>query len=161
MKLKRLFLTALVFCIAFALAGAAAWGAAVKEGDWEVTMVNTMQGMPFQMPPQTYKKTQCVTQEDMAPVDRSKKDCIVKDQRMDGNTFYWKVICEDKSGRSESEGQITYSGNIYNGTINTTITDTRQGGAMAMLTKLDGRYIGPCSAATKAEAEKRKAMLKK
>ena len=32
---------------------------------------------------------------------------------------------------------------------------------MTMLTKLNGRYMGPCSAATKAEAERRKAAAKK
>jgi hypothetical protein len=159
--MKRLF--SVVICLFVLAAGATlAWGAVAKEGDWEVTMVNTMQGMPFQMPPQTYKSTQCVMQDDMAPVDKSRKDCIVKDQRMEGNTFYWKVICEDSNNKTEGEGRITYSGNTYNGTINTTMTDKKsKGGAMTMLTKLNGRYIGPCSAATKAEAERRKAAAKK
>jgi hypothetical protein len=119
-----------------------------------------MQGMPFQMPPQNFTMTQCVTKEDMAPVDKNKKDCVIKDQRTVGNTFYWKVICEDSNSKTVGDGKITYSGTTYNGIINTAITDKKQPGTMTAVTKLNGRYLGPCSAKTKAEADKRKALSK-
>jgi hypothetical protein len=143
------------------LSSAAAWALDAKEGDWEIAMTTTMQGMPFQMPPQSYKMTQCVTKDDMAPVDKSKKDCVIKEQKIVGNTFYWKVTCEDASGRMDGDGKILYAGTTYNGTINMKMTDKRNPGTMTMLTKLNGRYLGPCSAKTKAEAEQRRASYKK
>jgi len=151
----------LTLCAVMFFSGTAAFGLDMNEGDWKVTMTTTMQGMPFQMPPQTYTMTQCVTKEDMAPHNKNKGDCVIKDQRTVGNTFYWKIVCEDKSARTEGDGRITYSGSTYRGTINTSMADKREGMNITMLTKLNGQYLGPCSAATRAEAENRKAQLKK
>jgi hypothetical protein len=133
----------------------------MNEGDWKVTMTTSMQGLPFQMPPQTFSTTQCVTKDDLAPVDKSKQECVIKEQKISGNTFYWKILCEDKSARTEGDGRITYSGSTYKGVINTRITDKREGSNITTRTQLSGRYLGPCSAATKAEAEKRKARISK
>jgi hypothetical protein len=161
MLLKRLVTVALVICAVMFLSAAAALSIDMNEGDWQVTMTTSMQGVPFQMAPQTYTMTQCVTKDDMAPHNKNKKDCVIKDQKIAGNTYYWKVVCEDASGRTEGDGQITYSGATYSGTINTKMTDNRHGGSeMTMITKLKGRYLGPCSAATRAEAEQRKAQSK-
>jgi hypothetical protein len=161
MLLKKLFYISLALCVLTVFSASAAFSLDMNEGDWEVTMTTSMQGLPFQMPPQTYTMTQCLTKQDMAPHDRSKKNCVIKDQKTVGNTYYWKVICEDKSGRTEGEGRITYSGATYDGTINARLTDNARGGAsMTMATKMNGRYLGPCSAKTKAEADRRKAQSK-
>ncbi len=157
MLIKRLFYLSLITCSLIVFSGAAAFGMDMNEGDWEVTMTTTMQGMPFQMPPQTYKMKQCVTKEDMAPVDKNRKDCVIKDQSVQGNTYSWKVICEDAKARTEGDGRITYSGASYTGNINTKMIDRRDGTTMTTATRLSGRYLGPCSAATKAEADRRKA----
>jgi len=161
MPVKRLMTLTLFLCAATFFSATAASGLDMNEGDWKVTMTTTMQGMPFQMPPQTYSMTQCVTKEDLAPRNSNKKDCVIKDQRLVGNTFYWKVVCDNKSSKTEGEGTITYSGASYTGNINARVTDMRGGTTMTILTKLSGRYVGPCSAATKAEAEKRKAQTGK
>jgi hypothetical protein len=159
MLLKKLFPVTLTICALIFFAASTSFGLDMNEGDWEVTMTTSMQGMPFQMPPMVYKSTQCTTKDDLAPSNRNNKNCDVKDQRVVGNTFYWKVICEDKDGRTEGDGRIAYSGSNYTGAINMKVTD-KKGAVMTMLTKLSGRYLGPCSAKTKAEAEKRKAQSK-
>jgi hypothetical protein len=158
-RLVPLTLTLALCAVIFSVT--ASFGLDMNEGDWKVTMTTTMQGMPFQMPPQTYTMTQCVTKEDLAPLDKNKKDCVIKDQKINGNTFSWKVVCEDDSAKTEGNGQITYSGSTYSGTINTSMTDKREGMSITMLTRLNGQYLGPCSDATKAEADKRKARFRK
>ena len=157
MQLKRLLNLSLIICAVIVVSGTAAFGMDMNEGDWEVTMTTTMQGMPFQMPPQTYKMKQCITKDDMAPVDKNKKDCVMTDQSISGNTYSWKVICEDAKARTEGDGKITYSGATYAGNVNTKMIDRRDGTTMTTQTRLSGRYLGPCSAATKAEADRRKA----
>jgi len=137
------------------------FGLDMNEGDWKVSMTTTMQGLPFQMPAQTYTMTQCLTKDDLAPASNSKKNCVYKDKRYSGNTFHWKAVCEDESGRTEGDGTITFSGSSYQGTINTTITDRKSSQTMTARTKMTGSYLGPCSAATKAEAEKRKEQYRK
>jgi hypothetical protein len=104
MSKKHIIISLLTLFISIVLPGSPAWSAAFTEGDWEVTMTTTMQGMPYQMPPMTYKMTHCITQEDMAPVDRSKQDCVIKDQKMVGSTFYWKVTCEDSAAKTDGDG---------------------------------------------------------
>jgi hypothetical protein len=160
MKINRLFTLSFTICALIVFWGTTAFGLDMNEGDWEVTMETAMQGMPYAMPPMVFKSTQCTTKDDLAPSNKNNKNCDVKDQRVVGNTFYWKVICVDKDGRTEGDGKITYSGNNYKGTINMKVTD-KKGAVMTMLTKLSGRYLGPCSAATKSEAERRKALSKK
>jgi hypothetical protein len=160
MLINRLFTLTLVICAAIVFSGTTAFGLDMNEGDWEVTMETAMQGMPYAMPPMVYKSTQCTTKDDLAPSNKNSKNCEVRDQKIVGNTFYWKVICVDRDGRTEGDGKITYSGASYKGTINMKVTD-KKGEVMSMLTKLSGRYLGPCSAATKAEAERRRSLSRR
>jgi hypothetical protein len=160
MRIKRLLILMPVLCTLMSFSAVLAWGLDMSEGDWEVTMTTTMQGMPYQMPPMTYKSTQCTTKDDLAPQNKNNKNCEIKDQSVVGNVYSWRVVCADKDGRTDGTGQITYRGSSYNGTMNMKVTD-KKGAVMTMLTKLSGRYLGACSAATKAEADRRRAASKK
>jgi hypothetical protein len=156
---NRVLFAGLVFSLIFLLFGVAAWGLDMNEGDWEVTMDTTMQGMPEDMPPVTYTTVQCMTKDDMAPRTRNSKNCEIRNQSIVGNTVTWNVLCEDGYGKSDGKGQITFNGDSYHGEMNMQVT-SNYGSVMTILTRLKGRYLGPCSAATRAEAEKRRAAIK-
>jgi hypothetical protein len=114
-----------------------------QPGEWEITMVTTMTGMPMAVPPTTTKVKQCMTEKDMVP-DTSSKDqkCTVSDTKVAGSTVSWKVVCDDKGGRSEGTGEVTYSAASYKGTIKLKIKAEGQTFHAAM--KMDGRRLGDC-----------------
>lgn len=117
----------------------------MQEGEWEISMEIKMEGMPFQMPPMTFKDTQCLTKEDMVPkTAKEDEKCEVKEQKIIGNKAIWKVHCIEKDGSTtDGTGEITYSGNSYQGVMNTKITD-KTGQSMTSTTKMTGRRLGAC-----------------
>lgn len=128
--------------------------APINEGKWEVTTEVVMEGMPFKMPPT--KTTQCITKENMVPRNSGKNgSCKVLDQRVSGSKVSWRVKCVDSHGTTDGEGEITYSGETYKGTMNTKMTD-KTGKTQSMKAKYTGRRIGDCSAAER-EAARRQA----
>lgn len=122
-------------------------GPNMQEGNWEITMEMKMDmpGMPFQMPPMTFTHTQCLTKEEIVP-NTAKKDerCIIKDQKIIGNTVKWKVVCDDKASKTEGDGEITYSGTSFKGNIITKIIDKQSGQVTNSTTKMTGRRTGEC-----------------
>lgn len=120
----------------------------MQEGSWETTidMKMEMEGMPFPMPPMTYKVNQCLTKKDMVP-NTAKKDekCEVKSQKITGNTVTWSVVCVDKEGRSEGDGTITYAGNSYQGIIKMKITTKDSPKPMRSTMKMSGKRLGNCT----------------
>lgn len=135
----------------------------MQEGEWEYTMEMKMEGMeemPFQMPPT--KMRECITKDDLVPeASTSEKDeekCKRIGYKVVGNTVKWKVVCAEEDMKSESEGEITYSGNSYKGTMHTKTTE-KNGEVRNILIKLTGRRIGECKkeqATLKKEDEKPK-----
>lgn len=136
------------------LLNASSFAAPVNEGKWEVTTEVVMEGMPFKMP--ATKTTQCITKENMVPKNSGKSsNCKVLDQRVSGSKVSWRVKCVDSHGTTDGEGEITYSGDTYKGSMNTKMTD-KDGKTQSMKAKYTGRRIGDCSAAER-EAAKRQA----
>lgn len=118
----------------------------MQEGEWETTMEIKMDmpGVPFQMPPMTFKDTQCLTKEDFVPKTAKKdENCKVLDQKITGNKVAWKVKCVMEGVTTIGEGEITYSGNSYNGILKTKTTDST-GQTTASTSKLAGRRLGDC-----------------
>jgi len=120
----------------------------MQEGNWETTIETKMEmeGMPFPLPPMTYKVSQCLTKKEMVP-NTAKKDqkCEVKNQKITGNTVTWQVVCVDKDGKSEGDGAITYAGNSYDGAIKMKITTKDSPKPMRMNIKMNGKRIGNCT----------------
>ena len=118
-------------------------GINAQEGEWESTMEMKMEGLPFAIPPVTTKH--CVTKEDVVPKSSEKDDqCKIKDQKIVGNKVTWSVECLDKGEKTESQGEITYSGNSYKGTMKTRMTD-KTGKTMVSTGTMTGRRIGECT----------------
>jgi hypothetical protein len=113
----------------------------LEEGNYEVTMKMEMEGMPFAMPP--VKHNQCMTKKELVP-DTSQKgqDCVVKDQKIVGDTLNWKVECNGKDGKTEGEGKITYAGKTYDGLMKMKMT--QKGETMNMKMAFQGKHTGAC-----------------
>ena len=125
----------------------------MQEGNYEVTMKMEMEGMPFQMPPM--KHNQCMSKQDAVPVTKNKdQSCVVKDQKVSGNTVTWHVTCKDRDGTTEGDGKVTYAGKTYAGALNMKVTDKR-GKATSVKYQMQGRHTGPCAAGGKAEPAKK------
>lgn len=90
---------------------AAAPSVNMQDGQWEITTRIDMPGMPAEaMKPHTVKT--CLTKDKCVPeADQQQTDCTMKDQKVDGNTVSWTVVCKDTTGT----GTITYAGDTFNG----------------------------------------------
>ncbi len=125
----------------FMQTGIAAAEPDMKEGQWEITVKMDMPGLPFQMPPM--KSTTCITKENLAPQPEQKgQDCTMKDTQIKGNVVTWVVDCKDKKSSTHAEGEVTYHGSGFDGTILMTTND--KNGETQMTQKMSGRFLGPC-----------------
>jgi len=139
------------FCLSAVLAAVCAVGAApdaraanvnMHEGKWETTMEMKMEGMPFAIPP--VKTTQCITKDNLVPKGKEQDNCKVKKQKIIGNKVMWSMECVDQGTKTESEGEITYTGDGYKGTMRMKSTDA-SGETMVSTGKMTGRRIGACT----------------
>lgn len=142
-----------VFSLCVALASPAlAYGAAgMEEGNWEVTMKMEMPGMPMAMPPVTHN--QCVQKNDVVPdMSQRGQDCVLKDQKIAGNTVTWQMQCKGADGTMDGKGRITYNGKTYEGLMQATMT--RGSDVMTINYQMQGRHTGPCRADSKKSAKR-------
>ena len=114
----------------------------MSEGNWESVTEMIMEGMPFQIPPT--KVTQCLTKQNAIPGSDKDKNCKVISQSTTGNKVTWKVKCVDKETTMEGDGEVTYSGSSYKGTMAMKMTD-KSGKTQNMKMNLSGRRIGECT----------------
>lgn len=137
MRKKMLFM-AVVFTITVSF-GAAFAGPNLNPGKWEITTETEMVGMAMAVPPVTH--TQCLKAEDLVPQSKEAgKECRVTDIKTSGDTVSWKIVCSGKNGRMEGTGQVTYSGDRMQGTMDMVIQDA----GMKMKNKISGKRIGAC-----------------
>ena len=139
------FRIALMFiCLSAVIGVSPAFAVNMQEGQWEHTMEIKMEGLPVEKPSMPFTTTQCLTQKDMVPkTSKKEQNCEVKDQKITGDKVSWKVKCVEKEAVTESEGEITYSGSAYTGTMKTKTID-KSGRAMNSTTKMKGRRVGDC-----------------
>ena len=124
-----------LLCVAGAAHSA---GVDMKEGEWETSTETTMTMGAMSMPPTTRKLTYCLTREDLVPKTETDKDCKILNKKVVGNTVSWRMVC----GKSDGEGEITYRGTTYKGTMK--LKSVEDGQTMTMNMKLAGKYLGPC-----------------
>jgi hypothetical protein len=136
----------LVACLAVVPA-AFAGGRLMKEGQWEITMQMEMEGMPANIPPRTI--TKCIKPEDVKkPEDilknsHNSEDCTAKDVKLDGNHLTWSMECHKRGGTQTGQGDITYAGESYEGTVTVQMNDPRMGNRK-MVQHMKGRRTGDC-----------------
>jgi hypothetical protein len=129
-------------CAGYGAPDARAANVNVREGKWESTMEMKMEGMSFPIPP--VKTTQCITKDDLIPKGKDQNKCKVKNQKITGNTVTWSMECEDRGTKTESQGEITYTGEGYHGTMRMKSVD-KSGQTMVATGKMSGRRIGACT----------------
>ena len=111
----------------------------IKEGNYEITATMEMPGMPVAMPPT--KHTQCITKEDLIPQKTEEtQECVISDQKIDGNTVTWKSQCKTEAGTANGTGKITYSKDTFKGEFTIIMPQAN----MKMTSKMTGHRIGPC-----------------
>ncbi len=115
-----------------------------QAGLWETQVVVTMEGLPVAVPPTKTTVKACHTADNAVP-DTSDKahKCDVVDQKIDGSRVTWKVVCKNGKNTSEGQGEITYAGDTYTGTVTTTIA-AGGGQQFKSIMKLTGKRLGDC-----------------
>jgi hypothetical protein len=110
----------------------------LQDGEWAITSRVEMSGMPAAaMKPYTVKT--CLTKENYVPeASQEQSDCKIEDQKIDGNSVSWKMVCKETTGK----GTVTYSGDSMEGFME---SSTKVGGR-EIVTKIamSGKRIGPC-----------------
>jgi len=103
---------------------------------WDVTMKMEMAGMS--MPAQTQQVCKPKGDRDPAKAGPKDSDCKVVDSKQSGNRSTWKMVCT-KPNAMTINGDMTYSGDAYQGTMKVTGSD------MDMTQNIAGKKIGSCT----------------
>jgi len=137
-------ISVLVFLTAtIVLTSAAFAGPNMREGKWEITTKVEMQGMHMSMP--ATRHTTCLTREDMVPQKPEKnQDCKMTDTKVKGDTVTWKMHCKMDETVIDSDGEVTYKKDKFDGVVHMTMTDP-DSEKMEMTSNMSGRRIGDCN----------------
>ena len=109
----------------------------MEPGMWKWTSTMEMQGMQFPIPPMIYSN--CVTKQDLIPKPpEDDQACKMLDKKITKDYVQWKMECDGNSGKTLSDGKISYNGTSAKGEIKV----LTQG--MTMTTKLIGERTGAC-----------------
>jgi hypothetical protein len=75
-------------------------------------------------------------------VTAASQDCNVSKLETKRNTVSWEMECTQQGQKMKSTGQITYSGETFEGTTQTNLGP--QAGNMTITTVISGRRVGDC-----------------
>ena len=144
--IDKRFLLALFSSLALSAPAAAAL---VHEGEWETAIDSKTEvpGMPFAMPTISFKLKQCLTEQDMVPnTSKENQRCEVKNRQVNGSKVTWQAVCTNKNGATtESEGEMTYSGDTFQGFVHGRTVSTKPNAQPVKTeSKLSGHYVGAC-----------------
>ncbi len=108
---------------------------------WEVTTKMEMSGMS--MPAMTDKICKLKGDRDASKMGAKDKDsdCKMVDAKQSGNRSTWKVVCT-KPEPMTGTGDVTYSGDKYDGTIK--MSGKSDGEAYTMTQVISGKKVGSC-----------------
>ena len=81
----------------------------------------------------------------MVPVPRASADaqsCQITDMDTRGNTATYTIVCHQQGAKTESTGEVTFSGDTFEGTSTTKMGPAA--GGMTVIVKTKGKRIGSC-----------------
>lgn len=140
--------TLLLALLALATLPAVADQSPMKPGMWEITTQMDMPGMPYKMPPMTFKH--CATPEMLAKdhgLGEQKSPpgshCERTKMNMSGNKAEWAVSCTGKTNVSGHGTLIWDSANSYHGV--THLNMDMNGHATDVTQTMQGKRLGECS----------------
>lgn len=127
--------------LVFGISACSGGGPDLEEGMWEITTEVNMPGMPMKIPPMVYR--QCLTVEDIVPKQgpTDQEICTYSSPQTRGNTVSWSMECQSPGGRTKNEGEITYRGTSFDGTMTMSMTGAVE---MSGTNRITGRRIGDC-----------------
>ena len=136
--LKKVFLFSLLCLL---LAALQSWGLDLNPGKYEITAKVEMKSVPGGMAPQ--KTTQCLNKQDPVPVGSANaQGCKMTDMKIEGNTVFYTMECEQQGMKTKTTGEMTYKGDTFEGTSKTEMGQAA--GGMTVTTKISGKRIGNC-----------------
>lgn len=138
---KKIGAVVCAFVVGSSLAACSGGGPNLEEGLWEITTEVDMPGMPMKIPPMVYR--QCLTKEEMVPKQGpgDQEICNYSSPKTKGDTVSWSVECQSPGGKTRSDGEITYRGTSFDGTLTMSMTGVIE---MSGSNRLSGRRIGDC-----------------
>lgn len=108
----------------------------LKEGLWQITTTMEIPGMPHKMPGTTI--TQCLTQKDITPPVNQDENCHIEDQKINGNTVSYKMVCNQDGETTSGTGTFSYDDDKMTGRMEV------NAGGMNIITSYSGKWVGPC-----------------
>ncbi|MGC8720186.1 MAG: DUF3617 domain-containing protein [Thermodesulforhabdaceae bacterium] len=142
--MRRMFFYLILICSFFMSHNSFCGELNFKEGLWEITTEMTASNVPYQMPPQ--KITQCIKDKNanysrnIFVGSESKQDCKVE-EKIEGNTVHFKIVCKEGNEIMTNEGEITYRGDSFEGSSRATSSGEDK---VEVTYKVKGRWIGEC-----------------
>jgi len=120
----------------------AAAAQSMQPGEWEL---NSTISSPMLPKPQSARVTQCISKEDAADPARlssgpSTQGCTVTPGARTSSSFAWAIACPAQG--ATGTGSVRYSANTMDAEIRMSVD--MQGKKADMVTKVVGRYLGPC-----------------
>lgn len=117
------------------------WGLDFKPGKYEITVKMEVPGMPGGMPPQTM--VQCLNEKNPLPDSApDAQGCKMANMRTKGNTVTYTIECNQPGMEAKIAGEMTYKGDSFDGTTNTSMGP--EAGGMTVITVVKGKRIGKC-----------------
>ncbi len=112
----------------------------IKHGNWQITSVIAIKGLPMDVPAQTHTSEQCITKENEIPKMEGNEDCQFKILERSEHKYSWEMNCENP--KVTGRGEMSYKGETLQGYFNT--QSSREGMKMEMNSTITGKYMGEC-----------------
>lgn len=123
------------------LAACSGGGPDLEDGMWEVTTEVNMPGLAMKIPAIVYRH--CLTKDDIIPKQgpADQETCTYSTPKTKGNTVSWSMECKSPGGKTTHQGEITYRGTSFDGSIIMSMTGVVD---MSGTNRITGRRIGDC-----------------
>ena len=125
----------------FGLTACSGGGPDFEEGLWEITTDINMAGMAMKIPAMVHR--QCLTRKDVIPRQgpADQEICTYSSPKIKGNRVSWSGECLSPGGKTRSDGEITYQGTSFTGTLAMSMSGVVE---MSGINQISGRRIGGC-----------------
>jgi len=113
-----------------------------KEGDWELTVKQSVKGMPAGIPRATWRE--CLTRAKPVPIQYLQaRSCDVIETHEVYRTLYFKLNCFTENGSMINEGKIRFGQLKISGDSKSELADVA-GKDIVLRYKFEGRRVGDC-----------------
>jgi len=147
--MKDILRTTLVLVAATIIATIANAQNSIKEGKWEMTVVNKVEGLPPEVSAvmnqqgMTTTVTQCITNKNPVPQPKElPTGCSMPQIQKNGDSITYQITCDNGDFQMNQNGEMTYTGDTMRGIIKS--HQSVKGMNIDSSMEISGRYLGPC-----------------